>query len=78
MWPSPSSGAGSDYIIFILDNKATVSNLNNQLFLLIMEALLFGLVISVLLSFLLSKTMITPIQRLTGGSHAGGRGGLRP
>ena len=37
-----------------------MSNLNNQLFLLIMEALLFGLVISVLLSFLLSKTMITP------------------
>lgn len=45
-----------------------MSNLNNQLFLLIMEALLFGLVISVLLSFLLSKTMITPIQRLTEGA----------
>ncbi len=33
-----------------------------------MEALVFGLVISVLLSFLLSKTMITPIQRLTEGA----------
>ena len=64
----PIQRGGSDYIIYILDNKATVSNLNNQLFLLIMEALLFGLVISVLLSFLLSKTMITPIQRLTEGA----------
>ncbi len=64
----PIQRGGSDYIIYIRDNKATVSNLNNQLFLLIMEALLFGLVISVLLSFLLSKTMITPIQRLTEGA----------
>ncbi len=64
----PIQRGGSDYIIYILDNKATVSNLNDQLFLLIMEALLFGLVISVLLSFLLSKTMVTPIQRLTEGA----------
>ena len=35
---------------------------------LILEALAFGLGISVLLSFLLSKTMVTPIQRLTEGA----------
>ncbi len=35
---------------------------------LIIEALGFGLVISILLSFLLSKTMVTPIQRLTEGA----------
>ncbi|MEG1578129.1 MAG: ATP-binding protein, partial [Oscillospiraceae bacterium] len=35
---------------------------------LIWEALVFRLIISVLLSFLLSKTMITPIERLTAGA----------
>lgn len=35
---------------------------------LILESLVFGLFISILLSFLLSKTMIIPIQRLTEGA----------
>ena len=56
------------YIIYILDNKATADNLTGQMFVLIAEALVFGLVISVLLSFLLSKTMVTPIQKLTEGA----------
>ena len=61
---------GSDsYIVYIRDNRDAVDNLNNQLFMLIMEALVFGLVISVLLSFLLSKTMVTPIRRLTDGAE---------
>ena len=45
-----------------------MSNLIDQIFVLIIEALFFGLVISILLSFLLSKTMVTPIQRLTEGA----------
>ena len=57
-----------DYVIYIYDNKDTVSDLIDQIFVLIVEALFFGLVISVLLSFLLSKTMVTPIQRLTEGA----------
>ena len=31
--------------------------------------MIFGLIISVLLSFLLSKTLITPIERLTEGAE---------
>ena len=57
-----------DYVIYIYDNKDTVSNLIDQIFVLIIEALFFGLVISILLSFLLSKTMVIPIQRLTEGA----------
>ena len=57
-----------DYVIYIYDNKDTVSDLIDQIFVLIVEALFFGLVISVLLSFLLSKTMVTPLQRLTEGA----------
>ena len=64
----PIMGGGNAYIIYILDNKDTVTDLNSQLFLIIMQALVFGLVISVLLSFLLSKTMVTPIQKLTEGA----------
>ena len=56
------------YILYIKDNRSTVTDLNNELFSLILEAMVLGLVISVLLSFLLSKTMITPIERLTDGA----------
>ena len=56
------------FIIYILDNKTAANSLTNQMFLLIIEALVFGLVISILLSFLLSKTMVTPIQSLTEGA----------
>ena len=56
-------------IIYILDNRSTVSDLNNQLFLIIMQALLVGLLISLLLSFLLSKAMVGPIEKLTAGAE---------
>ena len=64
----PFSRGGVQYVIYILDNKSTVNNLINQIFVLILESLVFGLFISILLSFLLSKTMIIPIQRLTEGA----------
>ncbi len=55
------------YIIYILDNRQAMRSLNREIFTLIAEAMVLGLVISLLLSFLLSKTMITPISRLTSG-----------
>ncbi|MEG0755696.1 MAG: ATP-binding protein [Oscillospiraceae bacterium] len=64
----PIERGGNRYIIYLYDNRQTVQNLNTELFSLILEALVFGLIISVLLSFLLSKTMITPIERLTAGA----------
>ena len=56
------------YIIQIYDNRQAVTELNSSLFMLIIQALIFGLISSVLLSFLLAKTMITPIERLTAGA----------
>ena len=64
----PITRGSTPYIIYIYDTKATVTSLNDQIFILIVEALVFGLVISVLLSFLLSKTITTPLQRLTEGA----------
>ncbi len=61
----PITRGGQRYIVYILDNRATARSLNGEMFSLILEALVLGLVISVLLSFLLSKTMVAPLQRLT-------------
>ncbi|MDD5932191.1 MAG: ATP-binding protein [Oscillospiraceae bacterium] len=65
----PILGGDNAFIIYILDNKDTVSGLNGQLFDIIMQALVIGLLISVLLSFLLSKTMVGPIEKLTAGAE---------
>ncbi len=65
----PVTRGEHDYIIYILDNRTTVEALTDELFTLILEALVFGLVISVLLSFLLAKTMITPIENLTNAAE---------
>lgn len=65
----PISGGDNHYIIYIRDNRNTVSSLNSELMIIILQALLVGLLISVLLSFLLSKTMINPIEKLTEGAE---------
>ena len=54
----PVSRGGEDYVVYILDNRETVRNLNSEMFQLILEALALGLIISVLLSLLLAKTMV--------------------
>ncbi|SBV93330.1 ATPase/histidine kinase/DNA gyrase B/HSP90 domain protein [uncultured Eubacteriales bacterium] len=70
----PFQRGESRYIIYVRDNRVTMRDLNSELFMLILEALIFGLIISVLLSFLLSKTMITPIERLTAGAERVAKG----
>ena len=65
----PIMCGGNAYIIYILDNKDTVSGLNSQLITIIMQALVIGLLISALLSFLLSKAMVGPIEKLTAGAE---------
>ena len=56
------------YIIQIYDNRQTVTELNSSIFMLIIQALIFGLIYSVLLSILLAQTMSTPIERHTAGA----------
>ena len=57
------------YIVYVRDDGTNTAALNSELITLIVEALVFGLVISVMLSFLLSKTLITPIEKLTEGAE---------
>ena len=61
----PISGSEGTFIVYVIDNKNTVTALNDQLFRIVMESIIIGLAISVLLSLLLAKTVITPIQKLT-------------
>lgn len=70
----PVSGGDNRFIVYIRDDRATVSELNSELLIIILQALLVGLLVSVLLSFLLAKTMIDPIEKLTEGAEriAGG------
>ena len=70
----PIARGDQSYIVYILDNRETARALNTGMFGLIMEALLLGLVISILLSFLLSTTMVRPLQRLTDGIELAARG----
>ena len=70
----PITRGGQPYIVYILDSREASRSLNSEMFSLIMEALALGLIISVLLSFLLSKTMVNPLQRLTNGIEEVARG----
>ena len=57
------------YIAYIYDNRATVDALTSELMGIILRALGLGLVICVVLSFLLARILITPIQALTVGTR---------
>ena len=64
----PIDGGENRYIVYVLDNKLTVDELTGELFVIIMQALVLGLVICVILAFLLSQILITPITALTAGT----------
>ena len=70
----PIEGGGKTYIVYILDNKMAVDDLTGKLFEIILQSLVLGLVICVILAFLLSQILITPIRALTTGTRqvAGG------
>ncbi len=65
----PIEGGDNHYIVYILDNKLTVDALTGELFDIIIQSLILGLVICVILAFLLSQILITPIRALTTGTQ---------
>ena len=65
----PIDGGDTDYIIYVLDNKLTVDNLTGELFSIIIQSLVLGLAICIVLAFLLSQILITPIRALTAGTR---------
>ncbi len=65
----PVDGGDQQFIVYILDNKLTVNALTAELFSIILQSLVLGLVICIILAFLLSKLLITPIRALTDGTR---------
>ncbi len=57
-------GASLKYIIYITDTKVETNEVITNIFINILWALLFGLIISVILGFFLSRTIIAPISTL--------------
>ena len=65
----PIRTAGGNYIVYILDTRATVDALTSELLGIIVRALGLSLAICLILAFLLSQILITPIRALTVGTQ---------
>ena len=64
--PLDHDGNGTvDYIVYIADDKQEISDLSWRFFQIVMQAMMFGLLAAILLSFLLSKTITNPVEKLT-------------
>jgi len=61
-------GGEDGFVVAVRDNKQRIRDLTWVLFAVTLQAMLFGLVVAVFLSFFLSKTMTTPIEELTKGA----------
>ncbi len=61
----PIQNGESGYVIYVIDTKDELTKINEQIFAIILQALLLGLVISVVLGYFLSRAITTPISNLT-------------
>ena len=66
----PVRGDSGFFIVGVMDDKTELNDLSWQLFSILIRSMLFGLLVAVLLSFLLSKTITTPVERLTAQASA--------
>ena len=58
-------GDEPSYIIYVLDDKEEIRDLSWRFFTIVLQAMTFGLLAAIMLSFLLSKTITTPIENIT-------------
>lgn len=58
------------FVIYVKDNKQAVYDLNKELITIIFEAVLIGVVISAVLSFIMSKMLLQPIIGMTKAAEA--------
>ena len=63
--PIRGADGGVRFVVGVLDDKTELKELNWNLFTILIRAMLFGLVVAIFLSFLLSKTITNPVERLT-------------
>ena len=65
----PVETAKGTFIVYILDNKATVNDLTGEVLSVILRSLALGVAICIVLAILLSQILITPIRALTTGTR---------
>ena len=68
--PIVSTDGSSRFVVHIIDNKQAVQSLNTQNITIILESVLIGFVISVIISLVVSKTLLSPIQGMTKAAEA--------
>lgn len=56
---------GDSYVIYVIDTKEELMQIIQQIFAMIIQALLLGVIISFVLGYFLSKTITTPVSNLT-------------
>jgi len=68
--PVRGANQSAGYVLYIIDNKQTVQRLSSEIFTLILEAVLIGFVISVIVSLIVTRTLLSPIQGITKAAEA--------
>ena len=63
-----TTAGGTTYIVYIRDSNVELGDMKWMLFKITVQVVCFGLLFAVLLSFLLSKTMTTPLENVTKGA----------
>ena len=57
---------GLHFIIYVKDNKTEVNQISHSLFMVVMQAILYGALIAIAIGYFMSKTITVPIRNLTG------------
>ncbi len=61
----PIQGGNRSYIVYVIDTKEELLVIIRQIFGIILQALLLGVVVSLTMGYFLSRTITTPISNLT-------------
>ncbi len=75
--PIQPDGSGVNYIISVKDTKEEVSEVTKNIFINILWAIVFGLLISLVLGFVLSRTIIAPLATLQYQAEAMSQGDFK-
>lgn len=63
--PISAADGSCEYIIYVRDSKEEILSITRSMVLIILQALLIGAVITIIIGYLLSRTITTPIINLT-------------
>jgi signal transduction histidine kinase len=68
--PIISEETGSRYIIYIIDNKQAVQSITRELIILIIQSVAIGFIVSIAISLIISRTLLSPIHGMTKAAAA--------